>query len=230
MAWRRVRHPSEVLAVGQEVTAKVLKFDQEKNRVSLGVKQLGDDPWVGISRRYPTGTRMFGKVTNITDYGSFVEIEPGIEGLVHVSEMDWTNKNVNPSKVVQLGDDVEVMVLDVDAERRRGLSAAATAAAAAAAGGGSEKALGKGSTRFACDACAVQQCLGWHAAYVEAVAAREVLGDHARARTAPRRLLGRDETAGARADDEHIEGFTRQRGEEALLAYCVIAESISIPV
>ena len=119
MAWRRVRHPSEVLAVGQEVTAKVLKFDQEKNRVSLGVKQLGDDPWVGISRRYPTSTRMFGKVTNITDYGSFVEIEPGIEGLVHVSEMDWTNKNVNPGKVVALGDEVEVMVLEIDEERRR---------------------------------------------------------------------------------------------------------------
>ncbi len=106
MAWRRVRHPSEVLQVGQEVTAKVLKFDQERNRVSLGVKQLGDDPWVGIGRRYPQGTRMFGKVTNITDYGAFVEIEPGIEGLVHVSEMDWTNKNVNPGKVVQLNDEV----------------------------------------------------------------------------------------------------------------------------
>ena len=119
MAWRRVRHPSEILQVGQEVTAKVLKFDQEKNRVSLGVKQLGDDPWVGISRRYPTGTRMFGKVTNITDYGAFVEIEPGIEGLVHVSEMDWTNKNVNPGKVVSLGDEVEVMVLEIDEDRRR---------------------------------------------------------------------------------------------------------------
>ncbi len=119
MAWRRVRHPSEVLAVGQEVTAKVLKFDQEKNRVSLGVKQLGDDPWVGIGRRYPTGTRMFGKVTNITDYGAFVEIEPGIEGLVHVSEMDWTNKNVNPGKIVSLGDEVEVMVLEIDEDRRR---------------------------------------------------------------------------------------------------------------
>ncbi len=119
MAWRRVRHPSEVLAVGQEVTAKVLKFDQEKNRVSLGVKQLGDDPWVGISRRYPQGTRMFGKVTNITDYGAFVEIEPGIEGLVHVSEMDWTNKNVNPGKIVQLNDEVEVMVLEIDEDRRR---------------------------------------------------------------------------------------------------------------
>jgi len=119
MAWRRVRHPSEVLQVGQEITAKVLKFDQEKNRVSLGVKQLGDDPWVGIARRYPASTRMFGKVTNITDYGAFVEIEPGIEGLVHVSEMDWTNKNVNPGKVVALGDETEVMVLEIDEERRR---------------------------------------------------------------------------------------------------------------
>ena len=119
MAWRRVRHPSEVLSVGQEVTAKVLKFDQEKNRVSLGVKQLGDDPWVGIARRYPTATRMFGKTTNITDYGAFVEIEPGIEGLVHVSEMDWTNKNINPGKILQLGDEVEVMVLEIDEERRR---------------------------------------------------------------------------------------------------------------
>ena len=119
MAWRRVRHPSEVLQVGQEITAKVLKFDQEKNRVSLGIKQLGEDPWVGIGRRYPQGTRMFGKITNITDYGAFVEIEPGIEGLVHVSEMDWTNKNVNPSKVVALGDEVEVMVLEIDEDRRR---------------------------------------------------------------------------------------------------------------
>ena len=119
MAWRRVRHPSEVLAVGQEVTAKVLRFDQEKNRVSLGVKQLGDDPWTGIARRYPQGTRMFGKVTNITDYGSFVEIEPGIEGLVHVSEMDWTNKNVNPAKVVAMGEETEVMILEIDEERRR---------------------------------------------------------------------------------------------------------------
>ena len=119
LAWRRVRHPSEVLNVGDEVTAKILKFDQEKNRVSLGMKQLGDDPWVGISRRYPSGTRMFGKVTNLTDYGSFVEIEQGIEGLVHVSEMDWTNKNVNPGKVVQLGDEVEVMVLEIDEDRRR---------------------------------------------------------------------------------------------------------------
>jgi small subunit ribosomal protein S1 len=119
MAWRRVRHPSEVLAVGQEVTAKVLRFDQEKNRVSLGVKQLGDDPWTGIARRYPQGTRLFGKVTNITDYGSFVEIEPGIEGLVHVSEMDWTNKNVNPAKVVAMGEETEVMILEIDEERRR---------------------------------------------------------------------------------------------------------------
>src|SRR5512147_286803 len=119
LAWRRVRHPSEVVQVGQELTAKVLKFDQEKNRVSLGVKQLGEDPWVGLGRRYPQGTRLFGKVTNITDYGAFVEIEAGIEGLVHVSEMDWTNKNVDPKKVVQLGDEVEVMVLEIDEERRR---------------------------------------------------------------------------------------------------------------
>ncbi|HSC95253.1 MAG TPA: 30S ribosomal protein S1 [Burkholderiales bacterium] len=119
LAWRRVKHPSEILSVGDEVEAKVLKFDQEKNRVSLGMKQLGEDPWVGISRRYPTGTRLFGKVSNLTDYGAFVEIEPGIEGLVHVSEMDWTNKNVHPSKVTQLGDEVEVMVLEIDEERRR---------------------------------------------------------------------------------------------------------------
>jgi len=119
LAWRRVKHPSEVLAVGDEVTAKVLKFDTEKNRVSLGMKQLGDDPWVGLSRRYPTGTRLFGKVTNLTDYGAFVEVEQGIEGLVHVSEMDWTNKNVHPSKVVALGDEVEVMILEIDEERRR---------------------------------------------------------------------------------------------------------------
>jgi len=119
LAWRRVRHPSEVLNVGDEVTAKVLKFDQEKNRVSLGMKQLGEDPWIGIARRYPAGTRLFGKVTNLTDYGAFVEIEPGIEGLVHVSEMDWTNKNIHPSKVVQLGDEVEVMILEIDEERRR---------------------------------------------------------------------------------------------------------------
>jgi small subunit ribosomal protein S1 len=119
MAWRRVKHPSEVVQVGQEIEAKILKFDQEKNRVSLGIKQLGDDPWVGIARRYPQGTRMFGKVANLTDYGAFVEIEPGIEGLVHVSEMDWTNKNVSPGKVVQLGDEVEVMVLDIDEDKRR---------------------------------------------------------------------------------------------------------------
>src|ERR1700756_473353 len=119
LAWRRVRHPSEVVVVGQELTAKVLKFDQDKNRVSLGVKQLGEDPWVGLGRRYPQGTRLFGKITNITDYGAFVEIESGIEGLVHVSEMDWTNKNVDPRKVVQLGDEVEVMVLEIDEERRR---------------------------------------------------------------------------------------------------------------
>lgn len=119
LAWRRVRHPSEVLEQGQEITAKVLKFDQEKNRVSLGIKQLGEDPWIGIARRYPQGTRLFGKVTNITDYGAFVEIEAGIEGLVHVSEMDWTKKNVDPKKVVQLGEEVEVMVLEIDEERRR---------------------------------------------------------------------------------------------------------------
>lgn len=119
MAWRRVKHPSEVVQVGDEVEAKILKFDQDKNRVSLGIKQLGDDPWSGLARRYPSGTRMFGKVANLTDYGAFVEIETGIEGLVHVSEMDWTNKNVHPSKVVQLGDEVEVMVLEIDEERRR---------------------------------------------------------------------------------------------------------------
>ena len=119
LAWRRVRHPSEVVQVGQEIEAKVLKFDREKNRVSLGLKQLGEDPWIGIARRYPQNSRMFGKVTNITDYGAFVEIESGIEGLVHVSEMDWTNKNIDPKKVVQLGDEVEVMVLDIDEERRR---------------------------------------------------------------------------------------------------------------
>ena len=119
LAWRRVKHPSEILTVGDEVDAKVLKFDQEKNRVSLGMKQLGEDPWVGISRRYPPGTRLFGKVSNLTDYGAFVEIESGIEGLVHVSEMDWTNKNVHPSQVVQLGDEVEVMVLEIDEDRRR---------------------------------------------------------------------------------------------------------------
>jgi len=119
MAWRRVRHPSEVLQVGEEIEAKVLKFDQEKSRVSLGVKQLGEDPWVGLARRYPQSTRLFGKVTNLTDYGAFVEVEAGIEGLVHVSEMDWTNKNVDPRKVVTLGEEVEVMVLEIDEDRRR---------------------------------------------------------------------------------------------------------------
>ena len=119
MAWRRVRHPSEVVQAGQELTAKVLKFDSEKNRVSLGLKQMGDDPWMGVARRYPAQTRMFGKVTNIADYGAFVELEPGIEGLVHVSEMDWTNKNAAPSKIVSLGDEVEVMVLEIDEDKRR---------------------------------------------------------------------------------------------------------------
>jgi small subunit ribosomal protein S1 len=119
LAWKRVKHPSEVLKVGDEIEAKVLKYDRERNRVSLGLKQLGDDPWVDIGRRYPEGTRLFGKVTNITDYGAFVEVEPGVEGLVHVSEMDWTNKNIHPTKVVQLGDEVEVMILDIDTERRR---------------------------------------------------------------------------------------------------------------
>ncbi len=119
IAWRRVRHPSEALSIGQEITAKVLKFDPEKRRVSLGVKQLGDDPWQGIARRYLPGTRLFGKVTNMTDYGAFVEIEPGIEGLVHVSEMNWTNKNIAPGKAVQLDQEVEVTVLEIDEERRR---------------------------------------------------------------------------------------------------------------
>ncbi len=119
LAWRRVKHPSEVLTVGEEVEAKILKFDQEKNRVSLGIKQLGDDPWVALSRRYPVGTRLFGKVSNLTDYGAFVEVEPGIEGLVHVSEMDWTNKNIHPGKIAQLGDEVEVMILEIDEDRRR---------------------------------------------------------------------------------------------------------------
>ncbi len=119
LAWRRVKHPSEILTVGEEVEAKILKFDQEKNRVSLGIKQLGDDPWVALTRRYPVGTRLFGKVSNLTDYGAFVEIEPGIEGLVHVSEMDWTNKNVHPGKIAQLGDEVEVMILEIDEPRRR---------------------------------------------------------------------------------------------------------------
>ena len=119
MAWRRVRHPSEVVQPGQEITAKILKFDTDKNRVSLGLKQMGDDPWMGVNRRYPQGTRMFGKITNIADYGAFVELEPGIEGLVHVSEMDWTNKNVAPAKIVSLGDEVEVMVLENDEDKRR---------------------------------------------------------------------------------------------------------------
>jgi small subunit ribosomal protein S1 len=119
MAWRRVKNPSEVVNVGDEIQVKVLKFDRERNRVSLGLKQLGEDPWQDIARRYPTNTRLFGKVTNLADYGAFVEIEDGVEGLVHVSEMDWTNKNVNPSKVVQIGDEIEVMVLEIDEERRR---------------------------------------------------------------------------------------------------------------
>ncbi len=119
MAWKRVRQPSELVNVGDEISVKVLKYDRERNRVSLGMKQLGEDPWVNIARRYPVHTRLFGKVTNITDYGCFVEIEEGVEGLVHVSEMDWTNKNVNPSKVVHLDQECEVMVLDIDEERRR---------------------------------------------------------------------------------------------------------------
>ena len=119
MAWRRVRHPSEVVTAGQEIMAKILKFDTDKNRVSLGLKQMGDDPWMGVGRRYPASTRLFGKVTNIADYGAFVELEPGIEGLVHVSEMDWTNKNVAPNKLVSLGDEVEVMVLEIDEDKRR---------------------------------------------------------------------------------------------------------------
>jgi small subunit ribosomal protein S1 len=119
MAWKRVKHPSEVVNVGDEIDVRILKFDRERQRVSLGIKQLGNDPWQNIARRYPTGTRLFGKVTNIADYGCFVEIEEGVEGLVHVSEMDWTNKNVNPSKVVHIGQETEVMVLDIDEERRR---------------------------------------------------------------------------------------------------------------
>ena len=119
MAWKRVKHPSEILEVGQEVEARVLKFDRERSRVSLGIKQMGDDPWVDLPRRYTENTRLFGKVTNITDYGCFVELEEGVEGLVHVSEMDWTNKNVHPSKICHVGDEVEVMVLDIDSERRR---------------------------------------------------------------------------------------------------------------
>ncbi len=119
MAWKRVKHPSEVVNVGDEIDVKVLKFDRDRNRVSLGLKQLGEDPWVSIESRYPVNSRLKGKVTNLTDYGCFVEIEEGVEGLVHVSEMDWTNKNIHPSKVVQVGDEVEVMVLDIDEERRR---------------------------------------------------------------------------------------------------------------
>ncbi|HNP62974.1 MAG TPA: 30S ribosomal protein S1 [Woeseiaceae bacterium] len=119
MAWKRVKHPSEVVEVGQEIDVKILKFDRERQRVSLGMKQLGEDPWQDLARRYPPQTRMFGKVTNIADYGCFVEIEDGVEGLVHVSEMDWTNKNVNPSRVVQVGEEVEVMVIEIDEERRR---------------------------------------------------------------------------------------------------------------
>ncbi|MGH8473812.1 MAG: 30S ribosomal protein S1, partial [Gammaproteobacteria bacterium] len=119
MAWKRVKHPSEIVTVGDEIEVKVLKFDRERNRVSLGLKQMGEDPWVNLGRRYPQRTRVFGKVTNVADYGCFVEIEPGVEGLVHVSEMDWTNKNVHPSKVVHVGQEVEAMVLDIDEERRR---------------------------------------------------------------------------------------------------------------
>lgn len=119
MAWKRVKHPSEIVSVGDEITVKVLKFDRERTRVSLGLKQLGEDPWVAIAKRYPEGTKLTGRVTNLTDYGCFVEIEEGVEGLVHVSEMDWTNKNIHPSKVVNVGDVVEVMVLDIDEERRR---------------------------------------------------------------------------------------------------------------
>jgi small subunit ribosomal protein S1 len=119
MAWKRIKHPSEIVEVGQEMDVKILKFDRERNRVSLGLKQLGEDPWVQITGRYPEGSRVVAKVTNLTDYGCFAEIEEGVEGLVHVSEMDWTNKNVHPSKIVQLGDEVEVMVLDIDEERRR---------------------------------------------------------------------------------------------------------------
>lgn len=119
MAWKRVKHPSEVVEIGDEISVKVLKFDRDKQRVSLGLKQMGDDPWVNLARRYPEHTRLFGKVTNLADYGCFVEIEEGVEGLVHVSEMDWTNKNIHPSKLVQLGEEVEVTVLDIDEERRR---------------------------------------------------------------------------------------------------------------
>ena len=119
MAWKRVKHPSEIVNVGDEIQVKVLKFDRERTRVSLGMKQLGEDPWVAIAKRYPEGAKLTGRVTNLTDYGCFVEIQEGVEGLVHVSEMDWTNKNIHPSKVVNLGDTVEVMVLEIDEERRR---------------------------------------------------------------------------------------------------------------
>ncbi|MFL2980906.1 MAG: 30S ribosomal protein S1 [Methylophilaceae bacterium] len=119
LAWKRIKHPSEILNVGDEIEARVLKFDQDKNRVSLGLKQLDDDPWVGLNKRYPVNTKLFGKVSNLTDYGAFIEIETGIEGLVHVSEMDWTNKNIHPSKAVQLGDEVEIMILEIDEDRRR---------------------------------------------------------------------------------------------------------------
>jgi small subunit ribosomal protein S1 len=119
MAWKRIKHPGEIVAVGDEIDVKVLKFDRERNRVSLGLKQLGEDPWVAITQRYPEGARTMARVTNLTDYGCFAEIEEGVEGLVHVSEMDWTNRNIHPSKVVQVGDEVEVMVLDIDEERRR---------------------------------------------------------------------------------------------------------------
>ncbi|MFK3974794.1 30S ribosomal protein S1, partial [Pseudomonas sp. NPDC087358] len=119
MAWKRIKHPSEIVNVGDEIDVKVLKYDRERNRVSLGLKQLGEDPWVAIKARYPEGTRVTARVTNLTDYGCFAELEEGVEGLVHVSEMDWTNKNIHPSKVVQVGDEVEVMVLDIDEERRR---------------------------------------------------------------------------------------------------------------
>jgi len=119
LAWKRIKHPSEILNIGDEIDARVLKFDKEKNRVSLGLKQLDEDPWVGLSRRSPIKSKVFGKVSNLTDYGAFVEIETGIEGLVHVSEMDWTNKNIHPSKAVQLGDEVEVMILEIDEDRRR---------------------------------------------------------------------------------------------------------------
>ena len=119
MAWKRVKHPSEIVNVGDEIQVKVLKFDRERTRVSLGMKQLGEDPWVAIANRYPEGSKLSGRVTNLTDYGCFVEIQEGVEGLVHVSEMDWTNKNIHPSKVVNLGDTVEVLVLEIDEERRR---------------------------------------------------------------------------------------------------------------